>query len=72
MQPSCGSKTRQRLAWVVGIVVCGLVVDFPEQPLHAAAHGVRVVDVDVVVLRVGRLLHKRLADLRACRWSLSW
>ena len=36
-----------------------------EQPLDAAAHRVRIVDVDVVVLRVRRLLDKGLVDADA-------
>ena len=51
---------------VVGVVVAGAVLDLPVQTLDAAAHGVRVVDVDVVVLAAHRLLHKGLVDLHAC------
>lgn len=44
-------------------VVCGaLVANLPEQSLHAAPHAARVVDVDVVVIRVHRLLDERLLD----------
>jgi hypothetical protein len=53
-------------AGVLGVVVAALVLDLSVELLHAAAHGVRVVDVDVVVLPARRLLHKRLLDLHAC------
>lgn len=52
------------IAWVVLVVVCGSVLDLPEEPLHSTSIGERVVDVDVVVLPAGRLLHKGLLDLQ--------
>mmetsp|Transcript_15879 Transcript_15879/g.39692 ORF Transcript_15879/g.39692 Transcript_15879/m.39692 type:complete len:1113 (+) Transcript_15879:556-3894(+) len=53
------------VAGVRRVVVRALVVHLAEQLLHAAAHGVRVVDVDVVVVAVDGLLHKGLLDLGA-------
>ena len=50
---------------VVRVVVSRLVLHLPEEPLDAAAHRVRVVDVDVVVLGVGGLLDERLVDADA-------
>mmetsp|Transcript_1005 Transcript_1005/g.2389 ORF Transcript_1005/g.2389 Transcript_1005/m.2389 type:complete len:313 (+) Transcript_1005:683-1621(+) len=52
------------------VIVSALVVHLPEQLLHAAAHRVRVVDVDVVVLAVHRLLDKRLVDLEAVHYDV--
>mmetsp|Transcript_9356 Transcript_9356/g.25209 ORF Transcript_9356/g.25209 Transcript_9356/m.25209 type:complete len:353 (-) Transcript_9356:354-1412(-) len=45
---------------VLAVVVAALVIDLAEQALHSTAHGVWVVDVNVVVLRILWLLHKRL------------
>lgn len=52
-------------AGVVGQVLGRLVAHLAEHLLHAAAHGVGVVDPDVVVVAEARLLHKGLADLDA-------
>lgn len=51
---------------MVGVIVARFVIDLAVQPLDAAAHGVRVVNVNVVVLAICRLLHERLLYLDAC------
>ena len=48
---------------MIGIVIARLIVYLPVESLDTATHGVRVVNVDVVVLSIRRLLHKRLLDL---------
>ena len=53
-------------ARVIGVVVARAVLNFPVQALHAPSHGVRVVDVDVVVLSTHWLLHEWLLYLNAC------
>ena len=50
---------------MVGIIVTRAVLNFPIQFLDTATHGVRIVNVDVVVFTVYRLLYKRLLDLDA-------
>ena len=48
------------------VVVTGLGLHLAVEALHAASHGVGVVDVDVVVVPIAGLLHKRLGDAHAC------
>ena len=50
---------------MVGQVLGGAVSFFPEKALHAPAHVVRVVDVDVMVFSIHGFLHKRLLQLHA-------
>ncbi len=56
-------------ARVVGIIVARAILDLAVQALDAAAHGMRVVDVDVVVLPADRLLHKRFHYPITCKAS---
>ena len=53
-------------ARVVGVIIARAVLDLAVQALDAAAHGMRVVDVDVVVLPADGLLHKGLLYLHPC------
>lgn len=53
-------------AGVSWIIVAGAILDLAIQPLHTPSHGMRVVDVDVVVLPTDWLFHKRLFNLHAC------
>lgn len=51
---------------MIGIIVSGLIINLAVEPLHAASHGMRIVNIDVVILPIGWLLNKRLLDLDPC------
>lgn len=52
-----------RVSWVI---VARAVLNLTIQPLHTPSHGMRVVDVYVVILPTHWLFHKRLLDLYTC------
>lgn len=52
------------------VIVARAVLYLAVEALHAAPHGVRVVDVNVVVLPADWLLHKGLLYLHACIISI--
>lgn len=67
-----GSRLHQRSlqspdgARVIGVIIARAILNFAIKPLDTPSHGVRVVDVDVVVLPAHWLLHKRFLDLHTC------
>ncbi len=61
-----GTQNTPDSARVIGVIVAGAILNLAVQPLDTPSHGVRVVDVNVVVLSTHRLFHKWLLYLHAC------